>query len=107
MAKDDYHVIVYYLLSYLYYCIKRGMQPEDRYLRLEEYPVPINKTYLAFIYAELMRKGFITGVICGTASVSGGGEARVVKSYKNAQITSDGIEYLQHNSTMGKIWDAI
>ncbi len=106
MSKDDYHVIVYYLLSYLYYCIKRRIQPEDRYLNLEEYPVQINEAYLAFIYSVLMRKGFITGV--GSA-VTGLGKntVQVVMSYQNAQITSDGIEYLQYNSTMSKIWDDI
>lgn len=62
MAKDDYHVIVYYLLSYLYYCLKGGIQPENKLLSLEEYPVQINEAYSAFIYSELMRKGFITGV---------------------------------------------
>lgn len=90
MAKDDYHVIVYYLLSYLYYCLKGGIQPENKLLSLEEYPVQINEAYLAFIYSELMRKGFITGVI-----------------YGNVKITSDGIEYLQYNGTMGKVWKGI
>lgn len=107
MAKDDYHVIVYYLLSYLYYCLKHGIQPESKYLSLAEYPVKINEEYLAFIYTELLRKGLISGPICGTVSVLGKGAVPVIKSYENTQITSDGIEYLEHNGTMAKVWKAI
>lgn len=107
MSKDDYHVIVYYLLSYLYYCLKHGMQPERNYLSLAEYPVKVNEEYQAFIYTELLREGFISGTICGNVSVLGRGPVSVVKSYEGTRITAKGIEYLQHNGTMTKIWEGI
>ena len=28
MAKDDYHVIVYQMLSYMYQCLKKGIAME-------------------------------------------------------------------------------
>ena len=32
MAKDDYHVIVYQVLAYLYQCIKKGESVESKNL---------------------------------------------------------------------------
>ena len=32
MAKDDYQVIVYQILSYLYNCLKKGIDIEPDYL---------------------------------------------------------------------------
>lgn len=107
MAKDDYAVIVYYLLSYLYCCLKHGEQPDAQYLGLKEYPATINEQYLTFIYGELLRKGYITGVIVGDVAILGKGRVKVLKSYEDAQITADGIEYLQQNSTMSLAWKRI
>ena len=45
MVKDDYHVIVYKILAYLYSCLKKGENPEKEYLlcdgacsTLEDFP---------------------------------------------------------------------
>ncbi len=38
MTKNDYHVIVYYLLSYLYDCLKRGRPLDGSVIQLEAYP---------------------------------------------------------------------
>lgn len=38
MARDDYHVIVYYLLSYLYDCLKKGRPVDKSIIHLEAYP---------------------------------------------------------------------
>ena len=32
MAKDDYHVIVYQILAYLYQCLKKGKKIEEKNL---------------------------------------------------------------------------
>ena len=32
MAKDDYHVIVYQILAYLYQCLKKGERVEQKNL---------------------------------------------------------------------------
>lgn len=32
MSKDDYHVLAYQLLSYLYDCLKAGERPETRHV---------------------------------------------------------------------------
>lgn len=42
MAKDDYFVIVYQVLKYLYECLKKGEQPESSYLRAGRYSIPEN-----------------------------------------------------------------
>lgn len=107
MNKDDFFVIAYYLLSHLYWCLKHGKRSDKQFLTLEAYPVNINERYLMFIYSELLRKGYVTGVIIGKTAIPGKGREKALKSYKDAQIMADGIEYLQRNSTMGKAWNAI
>ena len=42
MARDDYFVIVYQVLKYLYDCLKKGEKPDRRYLINDEYSIPEN-----------------------------------------------------------------
>lgn len=108
MAKDDYYAIAYYILSYLYACLKRGEPPEDKYLSLAGYPVLINERYRDYVYIQLAKSGYISGVLFGEVPVLGRVKApTVVKAYYDAEITPLGIEYLQNNSTMQKTWKRI
>ena len=45
MAKDDYHVIVYQILSYLYQCLKKGESADGNKLNYGSELLRINKSY--------------------------------------------------------------
>lgn len=107
MAKNDYHVIVYYILSYLYHCLKAGETPQRVKTELLDYPAEIPGSYRDFIYIELSRKGFISGAVCGKVPIMGKGTVKIVKSLSNLQITAEGIDYLENNSTMTKTWEKL
>lgn len=36
MTKDDYFVLVYRILAYLYYCVKEGFKPDMTYKARED-----------------------------------------------------------------------
>ncbi len=45
MPKNDYHVIVCYILSYLNMLLKEGKSPENSILSLAQYPDNIPESY--------------------------------------------------------------
>lgn len=92
MAKDDYHAIVYYLLSYLYHCLKTGEKPNEKYLELAAYPAFVPDSYKDFIYIQLAKEGYISGALFGDVDILGKGSETVLKSLYNVQITVKGIE---------------
>ena len=49
MARDDYHVIVYQILSYLYNCLKNGKRIDAQKISHENEYFVINEAYWAFI----------------------------------------------------------
>ena len=62
MAKDDYHVIVYQILSYLYQRLKKG-EPVDVSMLSPDSPLfKVNKRYWAYIIYNLSRHGMIEEV---------------------------------------------
>lgn len=101
MAKDDFFVIAYKMLAYLYACMKAGEDPELSEMSANTYDIP--KRYWRSIITNLYNKGYITGVrkihVPGTT----------VDTYEidHPEITMDGIEYLQNNSTMEKAKQAL
>ena len=59
MRKNDYHVVAYSILSYLYDCLKQGEEVRDDFIRLEWYPVKLPTSYRWFIYNGLSEMGYI------------------------------------------------
>ena len=51
MAQNDYFVIVYRVLKYLYDCLKKGEKPEAEYLVASTYNIPEN--YWIYILFKL------------------------------------------------------
>lgn len=98
MAKDDYFVIVYKILAYLYMKLKKGEPIEKEYLMYDGNLFKINKKYWVYIMANMAENGFILGLH----------DIRVADGYyleeqlTNLEITPKGIEYLCENSTMQK-----
>lgn len=62
MAKDDYYVIVYKILSYLYKCLKSGERPNLEYLNNDNYDFNINKQYWDYIFYNLYNEKYINGI---------------------------------------------
>ena len=62
MARDDMHMIVYKILSYLYECNKHGKIPvfSGLYAAIEWPDIPEN--YLSQILLELVDKGYVKGI---------------------------------------------
>lgn len=99
MAKNDYFVIVYRFLAYLYECLKEGEKPNLEYLQPKTDSFPVNKSYWEYIINHLLEDGYIEGV--DQISVLGRTE-KLVKMTQDIMITPLGIEFLQDNSNMSK-----
>ncbi|MBF1051737.1 MAG: hypothetical protein HXL16_05970 [Peptostreptococcaceae bacterium] len=104
MAKDDYFVIVYYILSYLYSCLKRGKQVDEDILMLKNYKAEINEEYITYIYDNLYKDKYIEGIVIKRRSELGSYKVQVfIADLYNTRITPKGIEYLEENSMFKKI----
>lgn len=102
MAKNDYHVIVYYLLSYLYDCLKRGRPLDRNVIRLEAYPEEIDPGYYRYILDHLLKDGLIEGVSIHEVPILGQRNASQLRGLDDMRITPAGITYLQENFMMKK-----
>ena len=60
MARDDYFVIVYKLLKYLYDCLKRGVCPASEILSAEFFGIADD--YWEYIINNLYQDEYIDGV---------------------------------------------
>ena len=100
MARDDYHVIVYQILAYLYQCLKNGGDVDVRAL---QYNSPLikakNERYWHYIIYNICDEGLITGIQFATLD---GADSRIPIDMTRCQITPLGIEYLCDNSFMKK-----
>ena len=99
MAKNDYHVIAYLILSYLYECLKNGVKPDVEQINHTAPNISIPYTYWAYIIRSLYQDGCIEGVALVDVL---GGEEKGVKLKPNFNITPKGIAYLDENSSMNK-----
>ena len=99
MARDDYFVIVYKILTYLYTCLKNGENP-DIYNVLTAESYGINQSYFDYIIAELLEAEYIKGV---STLNSLGRSKPLIKITGNIAIKPKGIEYLQENSAFAKV----
>lgn len=99
MAKDDYHVIVYQILSYLYQCLKKGEPVDGNKLNYGSELLRINKSYWAYVIYNMHRMGLIEGIVFVDAE---GQETPYATMLENTRITPAGIDYLCDNSFMEK-----
>lgn len=107
MAKDDYFTIVYYLLKYLYACVKEGIKPREDMIMLKEYPADINESYIQYILITLQENEYIKGIDTINVPILGNGMVETIKSISNIQVTPIGIEYLENNNMMHKAYDTL
>jgi len=102
MEKNDYFVIIYRILAYLYACLKEDAAVDFGYLSANTKAFPVGERYWNYIFQTLLEEGYIRGVsivpVAGCADTG-------VKLRADLRITPKGIEYLQENSMMAKAKD--
>lgn len=105
MAKDDYFVMAYKLLSYLYACLKAGKDPLDSgYMDYDTKAFPVGEAYWQYLLRNLYQEGYLQGV--ALVPILGMAE-KGVKLLPNVSITPKGIAYLHENSMMQKVKRAL
>ena len=62
MAKDDYFVIVYKILAYLYARLKKGEPVEAEMLMYDGGLFQINREYWVYIIDNMLEQGYIKGL---------------------------------------------
>ena len=98
MAKDDYHVIVYQILAYLYVQLKTGEPVNGDMIRHDSDYLGINIRYWQYIIENLLDGGLIKGPVVSKTWAN----ERKVSGLSNTEITPAGIEFLCDNSFMEK-----
>lgn len=93
MAKNDYYVLVYRILTYLYNCLKNGETVDINKLTPEW--LGINERYFEYIFDTLVSEGYILGKAY-YIDMNG-------KHLRNdIMISPAGISFLHENSTIQK-----
>lgn len=95
LAQNDYFVIVYRVLKYLYDCLKAGEKPEPAHLVASTYNIPEN--YWAYILLSLINEEYVKGVVINPTK-----DGVLFGDLQEAIITPKGIEYLFENSLIEK-----
>lgn len=102
MARDDYFVLVYRILAYLYACLKEGQEPDIAYISHDSPALKISRNYWEYIFRHLLADGYLEGVSIVPVI---GRTVPEVRISSDVMITPKGIEFLQGNSAMSKAKD--
>lgn len=94
MAKSDYFVVVYRILTYLYACFQAGERPDLSLFGPDA--LQIGPGYWTNIMESMSDDGLIKGI--EVIQMTGSSGVKVM----DLKITSAGIEYLLDNSMMEK-----
>lgn len=98
MAKDDYYVIVYKILAYLYMQLKKGKNIDPEYLMYDGPLFQIDRKYWVYIFHNMKKQGFIDGL----DNIKAGDGYYLKEQFKDCEITPEGIAYLCDNSLLKK-----
>ena len=100
MARDDYYVIVYQILSYLYQRLKNGEDVDKKYISSDSplFGDGLNKRYWNYIIVNMYRQGFIDGLVVDEID-----NGILIYKLDDTQITPAGIAYLCENSMIEKV----
>lgn len=90
MAADDFDVVIFKVLSYLYQCIKDGVEPNPD--KAQEF-AKTNPVYWRAVVSDLVDRKLVAATVVRTL-----GETR----YYDLRITSAGVEYLGESPRMRK-----
>lgn len=100
MAKDDYDVIVYRVLVYLYACLKREIIFEKITFQEAVRKNVENDAYFNDVLSMMQGEGLIEGLVFTKAW---GGDLILSSNMSDAKITASGIRYLKENGIMSKV----
>ncbi len=104
MSKDDYNVIIYKILAYLYGIFKRKIIYDhdvfSKLINLDE----INEQYFSDVLRNLQMEGYIQGLSFAKAW---GNEYILISDHSNMFITHKAIQYLLENKSMKKIKEVL
>ncbi|MCD7774413.1 MAG: YjcQ family protein [Clostridiales bacterium] len=95
MSKNDYFVIAYRILTYLYSCFMAGEKPDTEMFGPEA--LRINNGYWVNTMESLSNEGYITGIVF-TEPLGGTRNAKII----DLKITEKGITFLHENSLIAK-----
>lgn len=98
MAKDDYYVIVYKVLAYLYTQLKSGELVDPKMLSHDGRLFQINESYWLYILENMQEQGFIKNIRF-TKAWQG---TVLIDDLDQCQITPAGIGYLLDNDLLSK-----
>lgn len=101
MAKDDYEVVMYKILKYLYECMKNDREAELEHFAWNSKMFDIPQNYWCEIIASLVKRGYIEGfeIIDKTK------DAPQIQTDRPFKITYEGVEFLEESSGMQKAKD--
>lgn len=100
MAKDDYFKIVYLILKELYECKKSNERVDLDGISAKRFG--INEGYLLEVFEELLEGGYVKGFLVKYSKTG-----KYVMSMEDIGITMKGIEYLEENSAMKKVFEVL
>lgn len=104
MAKDDYHYIVFKILTYLYSVIKREQSFDDMIFKKAIVTYDVKEEYLIDVLRMMSDENLIKGLkFCN----AWGNEFILLNDFCDMQISPEGIRYLKENKTMRKIRKAL
>lgn len=100
MAKDDYDVVVYRVLIYLYACLKRRIVFEEETFQASVRKNIDSDEYFIAVLHMMQNEGLIEGL---SFKKAWGGVYLLLSDIKDAEITASGVRYLRENRTMAKV----
>ena len=100
MAKDDYDVVVYKILIYLYACLKGKIVFNKEVFYKTIGKEHINEAYLYKIYKMMSDEELIENL---TFAKAWGNDFMLISEEEEMQITVKGIHYLKDNSKMKEV----
>ena len=104
MAKDDYHVIVFKMLQYLYAQLKKG-EPIDRDKLSNDGEIcQINRKYWTYILESMQEQELIRGL---NRDVAGENSDYIWDQLERIQITPKGIDLLADQNAQSKVTEII
>lgn len=98
MSSDDFEVITYKILAYLYACLKSGKKVDIPAMRAL---AGCNESYFGVVVKNLQSKGLVEGFFFdGLSGVVV--DSPALASVSDPAITMDGAIYARENSNMAK-----
>ncbi len=99
MSSDDFEVIAYKILSYLYECMKQGKKIDVAVMRSL---TDCNESYFGVVVKNLQSKGFVEGFhFDGLSGVVI--DSPVLAATGDPAITMDGAIFVKENSRMAQV----